>query len=234
MSRERKILIFCCFVVVDILLIAGFLWLRNATLKNVLKNEVNALGELEFIGDRFNTKIKSKGDYAVLEKALKEYLDNYAVDLQNVLLLVYDKKLNELISIENISSNDFSFDGSIAYVENYRLIFNSSADNLLERDLIEELNNYIYEYASDDVTIDLYVKVIESNNFKENLKKSQMELEIKKIEINSHFDAILGVLNFLNLNSDKYYIQDGEIKFSNVDLYAEYVRLMGKTKRIYE
>ena len=234
MSRERKILIFCCFVVVDILLIAGFLWLRNATFKNVLKNEVNALGELEFIGDRFNTKIKSKGDYAVLEKALKEYLDNYAVDLQNVLLLVYDKKLNELISIENISSNDFSFDGSIAYVENYRLIFNSSADNLLERDLIEELNNYIYEYASDGVTIDLYVKVIESNNFKENLKKSQMELEIKKIEINSHFDAILGVLNFLNLNSDKYYIQDGEIKFSNDDLYAEYVRLMGKTKRIYE
>ena len=105
---------------------------------------------------------------------------------------------------------------------------------MLERDLIEELNNYIYEYASDDVTIDLYVKVIESNNFKENLKKSQMELEIKKIEINSHFDAILGVLNFLNLNSDKYYIQDGEIKFSNDDLYAEYVRLMGKTKRIYE
>ena len=117
MSRERKILIFCCFVVVDILLIVGFFWLRNATLQNVLKKEVNALGELEFIGDRFNTKIKSKGDYADLEKALKEYLDNYAVDLQNVLLLVYDKKLNELISIENISSNNFSFDGSISYVE---------------------------------------------------------------------------------------------------------------------
>ena len=113
------------------------------------------------------------------------------------------------------------------------LMLNSSADNLLERDLIEELNNYIYKYTNDSVTIDLYGKVIDSNDFKNNLKRSQMELEIKKIEINSHFDAILGVLNFLNLNSDKYYIQDGEIKFLTDDLYAEYVRLMEKTKRIY-
>lgn len=234
MNKQRKLLIFSCFILIDALLIGCIFLLGDVTFSNVLKNEVSALAELDFTKDNFDTEVKSKGSYAVVEEAIKEYLDNYSVDVQHIVGANYDKTLNDLVLVENIVTDGPLFEDSFAYIESYRENFNDDVDELLSSSTSEDFINYINKYTNDSEDILLYKELIEENNFINEIEETKKVLELKRIDINSHFDAIVGVLEFLSLNKDYYYIENDEIKFTTVELYAEYVRLMNKTKRIYD
>lgn len=234
MNKQRKLLIFSCFILIDALLIGCIFLLGDVTFSNILKNEVSALAELDFTKDNFDTEVKSKGSYAVVEEAIKEYLDNYSVDVQHIVGANYDKTLNDLVLVENIVTDGPLFEDSFAYIKSYRENFNDDVDELLSSSTSEDFINYINKYTNDSEDILLYKELIEENNFINEIEETKKVLELKRIDINSHFDAIVGVLEFLSLNKDYYYIENDEIKFTTVELYAEYVRLMNKTKRIYD
>jgi len=234
MSKQRKLFLFGCFVIIDILLVGGFVLLRSVTLKNVLENEVTALVELDFTKDRFNTKIKCSGDYKIVEETLKEYLDTYAIEVQNVMGATNDKTLNSLISIENIIQDGPFFVNSFSYIEEYRKDFNDNIDNVIISFEENDIANYIYKYTNDEEIVTLYQELVENNKFRIEIENTILELELEKVDTNSHLDAITSVLEFLSVHSDYYYVDDGEVKFTNISLYAEYVRLIEKTKRIYD
>ncbi len=233
MSKSRKFLVFCCFVLVDMLLIGGIVLLRDVTLKNVLKREVNALGELSFSKDRYNSKVESHGDYAVVEEAIKAYLDEYAVNVQKVTGIMYDARLDSLLLVGNVEKYGPDFLESLKYIDRYQNIFNNRADKLAYYMDDSDINKYIYKYTDDEEIIKLYKDLVKKNNFDEKLEKSKLDLIVKRVDTNSHIDAVRAVLIFLKDNSGNYNIVNGEINFSNDELYAEYVKLMNNAKRIY-
>ena len=57
MTRKKFFLIFC-FLIIDIILIVGFLVIRDATSFNELKKEVYSLSKLDLTKDRYNRRIK--------------------------------------------------------------------------------------------------------------------------------------------------------------------------------
>lgn len=233
MSRQRKLLLFSCFILIDVLLIGGIVLLREVTLKNVLNNEVNALIELDFFKDRYNSKVKSNGDYAIVEKAIKSYLDAYAVKVQEVTKAMHNSKLNSLLLVGNIEKNGPLFETSLSYIESYQNDFNTLVDDLGLYLEDNDIDNYIYKYTDDEEVIELYRKVIDEKKVKDQLEKSEMKLVVSRIDTNNHIDAIRDVLTFLRDNNGNYQIVSGEVNFNNTALYAEYVILMDKTKRIY-
>ena len=105
MSNKRKFFLIFIFIILDVFLLIGFLVIRDKTLENTLKNEIDSLKELDITKDRYNSKIKTKGNYAVIEKAIKTYLDDYAVNLQSVLSILNDKELTNLLLAENYSDD---------------------------------------------------------------------------------------------------------------------------------
>lgn len=233
MSKRRKLLIFSCFILIDALLIGCIFLLGDVTYSNILKKEVSSLAELDFTKDNFDTKVKSKGDYGVVEKAIKEYLDSYAVDVQHIVGANYDKTLNELVLVDNIATDGPLFEKSFAYINSYREDFNNDVDELLNGYTSDDFISYINNYTDNSEDISSYKELVDENKFIDEIEETKRLLELKRIDINSHFDAIVGVLEFLSINKDNYYIENDEIKFTTVELYAEYVRLMDKTKRIY-
>lgn len=233
MSIQRKLLLLGCFIIIDVLLVGSFFLLRNDTLENVLENEVDALVKLDFNKDRFNLKVKSSGEHRLVEETIKEYLDIYAIDVQNIDLAVYDKTLSDSLSIENIVNDGPLFEESFNYIENYRNKFNEDIDVLINRSEGEYILKYIQNYTSDSEVIDLYQKMVKENNFITEIENTKLELVLEKVEVNSYFDSIVSVLEFLKSNSDNYYIENNEIKFTTMELYHEYVKLVEKTKRIY-
>ena len=118
MSNGRKLLFVISFLIIDLLLIGSILIMRDFTGKNLLKNEVNALIELDFKKDKYNTEIKSIGSYAVAEEALKKYLDDYAVEVQNVLRVRYDQRLNNMLTIDNYNEEAPFYTDSLNYLDN--------------------------------------------------------------------------------------------------------------------
>ena len=233
MSGHRKFLVFICFILIDILLLGGIFLLRDVTLKNILNKEVSSLAELNLFKDRYNSKIKSYDDYALVEEAIKSYLDGYALEIQKVAEARLDTKLNSLILIDSIAKDGPYFEDSLAYVENFQNKFNEQCE-VLENYLEEnDINDYIYQYTDDEELIKIYKKLLKDNKIVEKLAESERSLVINKIDTNSHIDSIRGVINLLRDNSGNYYIVDREIKFNNTELFAEYVKLFEKTKRIY-
>lgn len=233
MSRQRKFLLFCCFVFIDVLLIGGIVLLREVTLKNVLNNEVNALMRLDFSKDRYNSKVESNGDYAVVEKAIKSYLDDYAVKVQRVTKEMHNPKLNSLLLVGNIEKDGPLFETSLKYIERYQNYFNIDIENLALYLEDNEIDSYIYKYTDDEEVIKLYKELIRDKKVKERLKENEKKLTLYRIDANSHIDAVRDVITFLRDNNGNYQIISGEVKFNNSALFAEYTRLVNKTKRIY-
>ena len=137
MSTRRKFFMIFCFIVLDAFLLIGFLAIRDATSINQLKKEVNELTKLSIVNDRYNRSIKTKGGYAIVETSIKEYLDNYAVSVQEVSDLIHDPKLAKILSYDNYLEDGPDFQNSIAYLNESKKTFNDEIDQLLV-DLEEE------------------------------------------------------------------------------------------------
>ena len=233
MSKQRKLFLLCCFLLLDVLLVGGVIFVGNSTINNIFNNEVNSLVELDFNTSTFNSDIKSYGDYAIVEDAIKSYLNNYAKEVQLLNDYCFDSKLNNLILEENIIIDSPDFVKSFNYISNYRDEFNDNIDKLIERSNYDDIRANIYKYSSDVNVINKYFDTIESNHIDEKVVGMKDKLEILKLSTNNHFDSIYNVLDFLKNNPGTYSFEDGNIKFNSVDLYSQYVELFERTKRIY-
>lgn len=209
-------------------LLIGFLVIRDATLLNSLRKEVNELTKLDIAKDRYNRKIKSKGSYAIVEKAIKEYLDDYAVNLQEVLLVVQDPDLKNILSYDNYKSDGPSFKKSLSYLETTKKEFNGKVDVLLENIEEDKIANYINQKISDPYYIDLYQELILSENMVNDFNETRSLLEKTKVRVNNALDVSTEVLNFLVSQQKSWSIENGEIKFLTMDLYNYYNSLIGK------
>ena len=91
-----------------------------------------------------------------------------------------------------------------------------------------------YKYSDDSNVINKYFDVIDSKYLDDKVVSMKDKLEILKLSSNNHFDSIYNVLEFLKNNYGTYSYEDGNIKFSSVDLYGQYLELIEKTERIYK
>ena len=218
MSSRRKFLLIFCFILLDMFLLIGFLVIRDATLLNNLKKEVSTLSELDITKDRYNSKIKSRGNYAIVEKAIKEYLDNYAVSLHDVSDIMNDEQLKTILSYDNYLKDGPEFIESLAYLSKTKEKFNKKIDKLIN-DLDEEImKNYI----------NLYKELMLGDSMVQNFNETRDVLNKLKISVNNVFDVSLEVLNFLIVNKESWKVEDGEIKFLTNDLYNYYNILINK------
>ena len=228
MSSKKKFFLIFVFILFDIFLLIGFLMIRDAAMLNSLKKEVASLSKLDVTKDRYNTKIKTKGGYGIVEKSIKSYLDQYAVLLQDTLLIVKDPSLIGILSYDNYVQDGPDFQKSLAYLEKSQSTFNSNIDTLLldlEKDTIQ---NYIYQKTDEEYYCNLYMELMLSDSFKADFLETKELLNRTKTSINNVFDVSKKVLNFLVSNKEDWVLEDGEIKFRTNDLYNQYMSFLAE------
>lgn len=230
MSSRRKFVLTFCFILLDMFLLIGFLVVRDATILNELKKEVYELSKLDITKDRYNREIKSKGSYAIVEKTIKEYLDSYAVNLQEVLSVMNDTRLTKMLSYDNYATDGPEFKESLAYLKETSDNFNLKIDMLL-RDVEEDnIRSYIKEKTDDSYYVNLYNELMLDGSMIDDFRETKSLLEKTKVSVNNTFDVCNDVLEFLIYNKDSWTVEDGEIKFLTVDLYNYYNALISKLK----
>lgn len=229
--KDRKIFFFVfCFIILDIFLLLGFLFLRDATSENRLRKEVESLSKLDITKDRYNTKIKSSGKYKVVEEAIKEYLDSYAVGLQEVSKVLSDSTLTKVLSYDNYASDGPEFTKSREYLNTTKEKFDKTIDELISKSDKETIANFIYDKTDDPELIKLYQELMLDDSILEELNSNKELLINTKVKVQNIIDTSLEVLNFLNTYSDSWVAEEGEIKFQNKELYNYYTNLIDKVK----
>ncbi len=232
MNRSRKLLIILAFVIVDISLVATIVFITDVTKKNILSKEIGELADYDFLSDRYNTKVKTVGDYALVEGAIKKYLDDYAVDIQRV--MNYSERLDSdwLPSEVAYKNDEVKFTSSYSYIDAERSIFNSDIDKLIERTEIKEVENFIYTYTIHEDAVALYKELLNEYHVVDKVVSNKALLEKRKIEMNSYYDTVIELLGFLKNNYGSYVISNGQVVFTDDNLELQYRNLIEKTKRI--
>lgn len=230
MTFQRKCFLVFIFGLFNFLLIVGFLIIRDSIYEYNLRKEINELSELDITKDRFNTEIKTKSDYGLVEEAIKLYLDDYAINLHNILIVVNSDEFRGLFSIENYQTDGPDFNESLSYINRTRNKFNADVDLLIDKSNEDVIKKNILNYTKDEYFISLYNELMFGKNtsidFDENIK---MLNNLKK-DVNNVFDISVDMFNFLNVNKENYKIEDGEIKFENENLLNQYNSYIEKIK----
>lgn len=229
--KKKNFFIVFCIILLDIFLIVGFLVIRDSISFNSLKNEVNELSKLDITKDRYNRKIKSRGDYAKVEEAIKDYLDNYAVEIQNLSKMMNDEKLSSILSYDNYVADGPSFTNSITYLESSKKQYNEKIDQLIVNLDDENIDNYIYTKMDDKYYISLYQELMHETDMNETLKNTKTLLEESKTKMNNLYDTCLETLNYLNLYQEKWKLEDGEIKFQDEEMLNYYSSLISRVQK---
>ena len=229
MSQKKKVILTSLIIFFDAILLVSIVTIRNATMKNNLKKEVKDLVVLDFSKDRYNTKMKTSGKYGKIEKTIKNYLDDYAVLLQDVLEDIHDEKLTKVLSYDNYKADGPEFKKSLEYITNAKKEFNTNVDKLIADAEEKNIVSYGQEHLNDN-SIGMYKELMLNYGLLNNFKETQTTLYDTKIRVNNIYDTSTEVLNFLVKNKDNWTLENGEIKFKTQALYNDYNNMIKKVK----
>lgn len=220
MSTNKKVGILISVVILFVTVIVGYLTIDYSFQERKLKSEILKLTKLDISKDTFNTKVVTRGSYGKVEGAIKDYLNEYAVNLQEINSLVNNDKINKLISYDNLNNDNYN--NYINYVNDSIDTINGNIDILIDLCDEETIRYYILQYDLDKYYVDLYNDLMLSDDVSKNLIISIDYLKEYKEYINNKFNTCFEILDFLNNNKDNYSLEDGEIKFKDNDLYNQY------------
>lgn len=228
MSTKKKVGILISVVILCVTLVVGYLTIGYTYQEYRLKEEVNKLSVLDISKDKFNTKYVTLGDYRIVEKSIKEYLNEYASCMQEINSLVNNNKITKLLSYDNLNTENYN--DSIDYVNNSLDIINKDIDKLIDLSEEESIRNYILKYDLDKYYVDLYNDYMFSDEISSKFNLDSDYLLKYREAINTKLSACSDVFKFLNENSDdNYSFEDGEIKFKTnelLDQYNQYIELI--------
>ena len=220
---KNKMIFLVILLVVAIVTVAVALFLAFGDIKdrNVLTAQINAIGQ----DGEIDMNIVSTGEYAVIEKQVKEDCQTYydAID-----------KLKE--NFETISKID------VINLENYKNDGPEFNESLGKLKLLKEENEQLIQ-ALDDLTNDiklnqkadglglssrnrkLYMSIIEILNLKANTETEKSENE----KFESYLDSLIDILSYLKDNGNQWFIENDALKSQSqefIDTYNKKVEEM--------
>jgi len=230
LSNRKKFFLTFVFIMIDAILLVSFFLIRDAAMLNQLKKEAEKMSEKNLTTDRYNTKVRTRGEYGKVEKAMKSYLDDYSLLLQETLQIVKDSELTSILSYDNYQKDGPEFQNSLAYLGEKKKWFNQNMDTLLKNSEESTMKEYISKKINQKYYRDLFMELIQSDTMKSEFVDTKDLLEQSKIKINTILDVSTETLTFLVQNKDNWVLEEGEIRFRTDTLYNQYMEYINRLK----
>ena len=230
MSNKKKFFIIFLFILLDTFLLIGYLVIRDKTNLADLEKEVKEINKLDITKDNYNRRIKTSGNYALVERTIKNYLNDYSKGIQKVKNTMSDSKLTKILSFDNYTSDGFEFVESFKYLNSEKESFNKEIDSLIEKSNKKNIEKYINKKIKDNYYNNLCTELMITDERMNSLEETKKTLEEIKFKVNKVIDTSTEVLNLLKDNKDDCVLEDGQIKFKSKAVYDKYNELTNKIK----
>lgn len=231
MNKNKKVTVILVSIIFLSVVLAGLFIINIIVEGGSFKSEIKKIEKLDVTKDRFNTRIKSSRDYAVVEKSIKDYLDDCSVTYNDIMSILNSKKLNKILSSSNYKKDGPEFKESLEYIEKLEKKYerlnnkfnNCNKDNNIIKNIEEsKLSSY---YVS------LYEKNMLYGKLRSNLDKSITNSKDSREEVKTTLSTIKEVIITLKNNKDKWEIKKNKISFNDYKLYEKYNELVKKIKK---
>ena len=230
MSNKKKFFIIFLFILLDTFLLIGYLVIRDKTNLADLEKEVKEINKLDITKDNYNRRIKTSGNYALVERTIKNYLNDYSKGIQKVKNTMSDSKLTKILSFDNYTSDGFEFVESFKYLNSEKESFNKEIDSLIEKSNKKNIEKYNNKKIKDNYYNNLCTELMITDERMNSLEETKKTLEEIKSKVNKVIDTSTEVLNLLKDNKDDCVLEDGQIKFKSKAVYDKYNELTNKIK----
>lgn len=223
---KKKIFIGITTVIAILLIIVTVVVVRDLGEERKLKDEVNKIANLDLLEEDVDMTIITKNEYGIVEKTIKEYINEYGKIAKETVSLMQDKRTTNLLSIDNYEQDGKEFIESKTYIKDTQEKINTNISRLIELTRKENMQDAIKDNNLDDYYIDLYNDLMFGNIKEEELNNTIEELEQAAEIMNKLFDTSMKVLNFLTENQDYWVIRNDRVEFSSAELVNEYNNLI--------
>ena len=234
MAKKKIIFIVIGIIILVLLGIFGYMVVDEMNQTNKLIVEVDEISQMfnqtsidyDAIEQKLTTNV-SKGDYLVVEKAVKQYLSDGLTSMKELQEIVDDDRITTLLTIENYSEDGPDFVNTKEYIQNTRTTLENLKNQFISYTTQEKMDEYISDKGLDEYYIELYNELMGGDKI--------MQTDIEELE--SSLDSIINMLNnteividFLIENKDSWQVQGENIMFFSNELVNEYNEL---TSNIY-
>ena len=234
MGKKKIVFIVIGIIILVLLGIFGYMVVDEMNQTNKLIIEVGEVSQMfnqtsldyEIIEQKLSTNV-SKGDYLVVEKAVKQYLSDALASMKELQSVVDDDRITTLLTIDNYAEDGPDFVNTKEYIQNTRTTLENLKNEFISYTTQEKMDEYISDKGLDEYYIELYNELMGGDKI--------MQADIEELE--SSLDSIINMLNntevvidFLIENKDSWELQGENIVFFSNDLVNEYNEL---TSNIY-
>lgn len=234
MGKKKIVFIVIGIIILVLLGIFGYMVVDEMNQTNKLIIEVGEVSQMfnqtsldyEIIEQKLSTNV-SKGDYLVVEKAVKQYLSDALASMKELQSVVDDNRITTLLTIDNYAEDGPDFVNTKEYIQNTRTALENLKNEFISYTTQEKMDEYISDKGLDEYYIELYNELMGGDEI--------MQADIEELE--SSLDSIINMLNntevvidFLIENKDSWELQGENIVFFSNDLVNEYNEL---TSNIY-
>ena len=193
----------------------------------ILRKEVDTIGKLDITKDEIDMTIKTKGDYAVVEKTIKEYLNTYSINIKETMNIMQDKKMAEILTADNYKNDGPEFINSKEYISKTKTDFNQKMELLINMTSEEKMMQEIESKNLDSNFVELYRELMLGEKMEEDLKQMVKSLEEASVTINNILDTQQKVIELLINNKGNWEVKGNQTQFSTQKLVNEYNNLIG-------
>ena len=99
--------------------------------EDILKQEIINYSNKNLATDNYDITVKTKGDYAYVEEAIKKYYKNLSDNIKIVNSYLNSEKLNKTLTVENLMKDRPDYTLSKSSIKTCRLNINNSINNNL-------------------------------------------------------------------------------------------------------
>lgn len=228
-KKSKKILIIVSIIILAVIIL-GCVMGSQIIQEGALISEINDLVEnVDLTTDTIDVNdIKTSGDYAKVETAVKTYLSDCAVEFKEMMAIINDEKLTNVLTVENYKNDGKEFNESLAYIDetiNKLENISNKIDILMNK---EEIMKYIQEYNLSESYNQLFEKLMFDEDTEKELQEAQTQIQLATIELKNTLEVEKETLKFLKQNKSNWTIENDTIVFYSQSLINQYNALIQK------
>lgn len=226
--KKKVIIILAVILAVVAIGVIGFFAMSDLRQGVIIRKEADAISKLDITKNDIDMNIKTKGDYAVVEKTMKEYMNEYSNNCKAVVKVIEDETIAKILTAENYKNDGPEFTTSKEYIAKTRAEFNEKMNALIDMTSEEKMKEAIQNKNLSEEFVNLYNELMLGDEIKVDLQQTVEALQQSSKSINNVFDVQEKVIDLLIANKGKWDVNNnGEIEFQTQKLVNEYNNLIG-------
>lgn len=221
----KIIFVIILFFVVGI----GYFVYSDLKQEKLLKNEIQEYMSLDFKDDKYTIDIKTSGDYALVETAIKSYFKEISDIVKQVNIIESDDEFNNILTTENFKNDGPDFISTLKKISDVRNDFKDNINKFVSMCSKEYMLSMIEKYDDlDTYYIDLYKELMYTDKDLEDIEKTKNEMLKLEDSFSVFLDDCENIIVFLKENKGKWIIDANSIVFDSDELLKEYNNLTKK------